>query len=190
MSERKNNNLIIFAKNRSIELDEYLLRPLDINDLVDYHEFTSDEETLKYDYPAHKTLEESLQMLVVWNLAQPLGKYGIEQKKTGKIIGNASLKLSDEGNLCEIGYTLNKNYWRRGIAYTCISALIDFAFLNLTIERIIAKVHEENISSITLLKKLGFRLVEKNKADSLREREFTELTYSLNKSDYTLINPL
>lgn len=81
LTNRKNNNLVALAKNKILYLEDFILRPLEINDLIDYHEITSDDETLKYDYPAHESLEESLQMLVVWNLSQPLGRYGIELKK-------------------------------------------------------------------------------------------------------------
>lgn len=60
--------------------------------------------------------------------------------------------------------------------------------MNLNIDKIVANVHENNVSSIGLLKKLNFSLTEKKKTDSMRESNFIELTYTLTKIDYSKIS--
>lgn len=69
--------LVNFSKYTTLETDRLVLKPLSLNDLNDYHEYSSDEETLKYDYLPHKTLQESEEGSVTWHLSAPLGKYGL-----------------------------------------------------------------------------------------------------------------
>lgn len=52
-------DLIGLAKMRTCDLGDYSLRLLRLGDLLDYHELTSNDAALKYDYPAHQDLEES-----------------------------------------------------------------------------------------------------------------------------------
>lgn len=170
-------NLLGLARLRTLDLGDYYLRPLALSDLLDYHEFTSNDEALQYDYPAHQDLEESLQSLVKWNLANPLGHYGIVAKKEDKLIGNISLTLSEDGETCTIGYALNYKYWRQGIGSFCVDQLLKAATNYLSIKEFQAKVHQENIGSIKLLEKLGFEKVGEEVASSLRYEEFVEESY-------------
>ena len=79
--------ILSLAKNRTLDLERLILRPLTQADLMDYHELTSDDEALKYDYPAHQTIEESEEMLVKWHLSIPFGKYGVYHKRMLKSLG-------------------------------------------------------------------------------------------------------
>ena len=170
-------NLVGLARLTTLDLGDYFLRPLEIGDLLDYHELTSNDEALQYDYPAHKDLEESLQMLVKWNLASPIGRYGIVNKQVNKLIGNISLTLSENGEVCTIGYAVNYNYWRQGIASFCVAQLLQVATNYLTIKEFQAKVHQGNTGGIKLLEKLGFKKVGEEETSSLRYDHFIELTY-------------
>lgn len=170
-------NLIALAKMRTCDLGDYSLRPLRLGDLLDYHELTSNDEALKYDYPAHQDLEESLAMLVKWHLASPLGRYGIVEKKSAKLIGNISLTLSEDGECCTIGYGINYRYWRRGIGSFCVGELLQLAANTLFLKEFQAKVHQDNRGSIKLLEKLGFEKVGEEVTSSLRYPQFIEETY-------------
>lgn len=166
-----------FSRNTTLETDRLLLKPLTIDNLKDYHEYSSDEETLKYDYLPHETLKESEEGLVIWHLSSPLGKYGIFLKSNGKLIGNINFKPETNEKVF-IGYTLNKKYWKRGYATEALQKLISLSFNQLGIKDILAKVHSENSASIALLTRLGFSLinVEKN-VKHYRGYTFKELTY-------------
>lgn len=74
MTDMHNSPLVYLAEHTHIETERLLLRPMIVGDLEDYHEYTSDADLLKYDYPEHPSLEESRYSLVVWNLSQPLGR--------------------------------------------------------------------------------------------------------------------
>ena len=150
--------LVNFSKNTILETDRLVLKPLSINDLDDYHEYSSDDETLKYDYLPHKTLKESEEGLVTWHLSAPLGKYGLFLKSSGKLIGNINFRPETNEKVF-VGYTLNKNYWKKGYATEALQKLISLSFTQLGIKQIFAKVHSENRASTALLLRLGFSLV-------------------------------
>lgn len=161
----KEDCLVVFAKNPELKTKRLLLRPMTLADLEDYHEYTSDEEVLKYDYPPHKDLAESETSLVVWNLAQPLGRYGIELTAEQKLIGNISLRPLENG-LCEIGYTLNKAYWRQGHGSEAVEALCHFALGKLRAKKVIAQTDSRNQASRALLEKVGFVNVAEKASNS------------------------
>lgn len=153
--------LIGFAKHRQVKTERLLLRPMSIKDLSDYHEYTSDDEVLRYDYFPHKDMAESELSLVKWNLSQPLGRYGIELLAEKKLIGNASLRPSQEGIL-EVGYTLNKTYWRQGMGTEVLQSLCHLAFEELAAQAVRATVVSDNQASIALLEKCGFQKTDEN----------------------------
>ena len=75
-----------------------------------------------------------------------------------KMIGKCILfQFSQQNHRAEIGYILNREYWRKGLMYQALEAVIDFAFNTLKLHRIEADVDMENAGSLGLLEKLGFR---------------------------------
>ena len=57
----------------------------------------------------------------------------------------------------EIGYWIAQDYWRKGIAYNAIVEITEFVFSNTDIVRIYASVFSENIPSMKLLLKSGYK---------------------------------
>jgi len=56
----------------------------------------------------------------------------------------------------EIGFMLNRDYWRQGLMYQALEAVITFAFDTLKLHRIEADTDPGNTGSLALLEKLGF----------------------------------
>ena len=79
----------------------------------------------------------------------------IELKGSHKMIGNIYMGKRDFESL-ELGYVLNKNYWRRGYAAESCTALLEQAFSN-GVHRIYAECDPRNQNSWRLLEALGFR---------------------------------
>lgn len=152
-----------FLENSVLDLPNLLLRPLSMEDLPDYHEYSSDPETLKYDYPAHENIEESRVMLIKWHLSNPAGRYGIFLKSEDKIIGNINFSPID--NEFFIGFTINKKYWRKGYGTEALTALANLAFQKTEIKQIMAEINTENQASKALLRKVGFQLKKSDQSE-------------------------
>ena len=77
----------------------------------------------------------------------------------GKIVGSISVERnSDRHQEGGIGYMLLTEHWSKGVATEAVSQMCKFAFRELSIETITAKVHMANIASLRVLEKNGFLL--------------------------------
>lgn len=75
----------------------------------------------------------------------------------GAVVGSVSMKnISHKMNYAEIGYGIDEEYQGKGVATDSVRLLIDMAFSESTLRKLIAYVHEENLASCRVLEKLGF----------------------------------
>ena len=79
------------------------------------------------------------------------------ERESGEKIG--VFGLVNENGYAEINYLLAPDAQHKGFAKEGITRLILYAFDTLKVNRVIAEIHKDNIPSITVIKKLGFKLV-------------------------------
>lgn len=60
-----------------------------------------------------------------------------------------------ENDTGELGWIINKNYWRNGFAYEAAKALIDYAKTEINVNHFLAHCDTENIASYKVMEKLG-----------------------------------
>jgi len=138
------------------------LRPLTEEDTGDMHAVYSDETTMAYwSNTPTKTIEETRQLVVRDIKAEKKGLalfWAIELKETGAVIGKCTLWQYDENNQrAEVGYILNRQFWRKGLMSETLAAMIDYAFSGLGLHRLEADTDVNNTASLALLEKLGFQ---------------------------------
>ena len=74
-------------------------------------------------------------------------RWAIINKESKEFIGDIGLYNIDfYSNNTEIGYTIEKNFWGKGVASECIKAIENFAFEILDMNRIIDMIDSNNIS--------------------------------------------
>jgi len=76
--------------------------------------------------------------------------------KDGTMIGDIGVHFIDEYQ-AELGYTLSPLHQHQGYAFEAVSVVIDELFLSFKKHRITASADPDNVNSIRLLEKLGFR---------------------------------
>ena len=175
----------------TLETTRLIIRPFVMEDLIDVHRLfdielnTDDLHTEKMD-----TMKERSKWLEwsVLNYAQlaklyqpPYGDRAIMMKKTGKFIGscgyvpclmpfeqlpnfsyyNASGKLGHATPEFGLFYAISPSHQRQGYASEAAQVLVDYAFQNLDLKRVIATTDFHNNASIGVMRRLGMR-VEKN----------------------------
>ncbi|MEW6734470.1 MAG: GNAT family protein [Acidobacteriota bacterium] len=85
-------------------------------------------------------------------------QFAIELKESNQLIGDCGLKInSEDGQQGEIGFTISREYQGKGYGGEAVCCVLDFAFSNLTLHRIVAITDCRNLSSVALLERLGFR---------------------------------
>jgi RimJ/RimL family protein N-acetyltransferase len=84
-------------------------------------------------------------------------QFAVELKETGRLIGDCGLKTAEDGRQGEVGFTLSREHQGKGFAFEAVSRLLDYAFGDLGLHRIVAVADQENASSVALLERLGMR---------------------------------
>lgn len=87
-----------------------------------------------------------------------------------------------EHRKAELGYWLLPEYWRMGIITEAAAKVIDYAFTEMNLHRIMAEVEDDNAGSIATLKKLGFVYEGTQRECEIKEGRF------LNLEMYALLN--
>jgi len=89
------------------------------------------------------------------------GIYAVEQKQTGKVMGEASVFNSfNDLKQPEVGYIIARNYWNQKYGIEIVNGLINYCKHTLLAERIVAQMYADNIYSARLCKKAGMQLYE------------------------------
>jgi [ribosomal protein S5]-alanine N-acetyltransferase len=88
-----------------------------------------------------------------------LGKFPVFLKETGEIIGTCGIEayFVDGIEEREIGYRLNLAHWGQGYATEAARALMKYGLEELKIPRLIAFAAPQNVGSVAIIEKLGFR---------------------------------
>lgn len=138
------------------------LRPSIPSDAQGMFAMLSDPESMKYwsDKPV-ADLDAATEVLNRDLESDAQGKsmcWAITFPGQDKMIGKCILfQFSQTNHRAEIGYLLNRRYWRQGLMYQALEAVIGFAFDTLKLNRIEADVDTQNAGSLGILEKLGFK---------------------------------
>lgn len=140
------------------------IRPVDIKDAKAMFKYRSDPNTNRFLGLRPKSLNDVSDFIRKTerkiNIPGSWYQFVIIEKTSNNLIGDIGVHfLEDDSNnkQVEIGYTLDKDFRGKGYANEALIKIIDYLFCQLTKHRIIASIDPENINSIKLIKKLGFR---------------------------------
>jgi ribosomal-protein-alanine N-acetyltransferase len=149
---------------QSVETNRLLLRELVADDFEDVFQIKSDDRVVKYLTWGPSNREQTLNSLLKQIGFQSeenrkIYVLAVELKSIKKVIGNALFMVQDDDfEIAEIGYFINSNFWKRGYGEEIVYGLLNLGFRQFRLHRIYAICDVENLGSINLLKKVGFRL--------------------------------
>jgi [ribosomal protein S5]-alanine N-acetyltransferase len=86
------------------------------------------------------------------------GLFSVVHRADGVLIGDCGLERMEIG--VELGYDLRGDYWRRGLATEAATAVRDFAFDQLGLDRLVSFIRVGNQASRRVAEKVGMSLVE------------------------------
>lgn len=156
--EIQKNYLLLLAENQRIETPRLWLRPVTMADANDLFEYASDEETTEFVFPMHQSLSDTKIAIATHFLAAPLGKFAIEEKTSGKMIGTIDLRIDPLKEVGELGYTLNKAFWGQGLVPEAAGMLLYVGFEKLALVRIHALHDQRNYRSGRVMEKIGMKV--------------------------------
>ncbi len=169
---------------QTIHTERLMLTPLGMKYLETVHEYASDPENTEYMLCLpNETIEETKEFVqnaqLEWAKDKPsFYEFAILYEK--QHIGAVSIYLNEDAS-GELGWIINKRYWRQGITYEAASALLQYAKKELNVHHFIAHCDSENIASYKIMEKLGMSRTgasggRKNRGS---EEERTEYVYEL-----------
>lgn len=161
----------IFEVFPELSTERLKLRRITQEDAESIYKLLSDPEVIKHDTFELFTNIEQAKNIIKWFDQEYKQKHstfwGISLKDEPEIIGFCKCEIEVPKVRADFGYDLRSEYWNMGIMTEALSAIVDFAFHTLEINRIEATISTENIASIRVLEKLGFV-----KEGILRERSY------------------
>lgn len=121
----------------------------------------SDEETMRYyGREPMRTMEEAQQLVA--GMADRYARraairWCLTLKGEEQVIGSCGCHEFDQGfHRAEIGYEINRAYWRQGLMSEAVAAMLTYGFGELGLHRVEAMIDMRNEASRRLLLKLGF----------------------------------
>jgi ribosomal-protein-alanine N-acetyltransferase len=147
----------ILYDNERLETERLTLRKAAKSDAPDMLEYASDEDTVKYlNWAGAKTIDEVMAGIIGFHWSRP-GVWVIELKENKKCIGAIDIRLEPGHEKSEAGYVLNRDYWNKGYMTEALTAVIDFCFGVLELNRVETYHYVGNEASGRVMQKCGMR---------------------------------
>ena len=144
-----------------IETERLLLREYTMDDFAALYEIMSDAETMQH-YPAPFD-ETRTRRWIEWN-RENYSKYGfglwaVVLRENNEFIGDCGITIQNiDGKLLpEIGYHINKKYWKQGFASEAAQAVRDWAFENTNYQSLYSYCKYTNVASYKTAEAIGMR---------------------------------
>ncbi len=146
-----------------LDTDRLLLRRMRMDDASDMFAYGSDPEVSRtVSFNTHLSIDDSRAFLstVIDGYARgDRASWGIVHRGDRRFIGTIGFaSIREGGYVGEVGYALNRHYWRQGLMTEALRAVIDFGFRHMELRRIEAVCRTDNIGSYRVMEKAGMRL--------------------------------
>jgi RimJ/RimL family protein N-acetyltransferase len=85
-------------------------------------------------------------------------QFAVALRDTDQLIGDLGLHVQvHDARQAQFGITLNRAYQGMGLATEALTAVLDYAFINLDLHRLVAIVDVENERAAALMERVGLR---------------------------------
>lgn len=183
--------MLIHRGTQTIETENLILRPFNKNDIpYVFKNWASDEEVVKYlTWPAHNEIKMS-EIYVKSELKQYVNRdhynWAIVLKGLNEPIGSiGAVEIDHRAEKVEIGYSLGKKWWNKGLMTEALNTVIKYFFDVVSVNRVEAKHDVENEASGKVMLKSGLQFEGRSKESDWNNRGIVDTDlYGLTKSEY------
>lgn len=138
----------------TLETDRCRLRAASTGDAENFSSLVSDAKVRQYLGGPLSTEEAETRFHKL--LADREGSYWIIEKKSeGEFVGLISLDPHHDGADTEVSFQILPKFSGRGIATEVVTAVLDYAFAELKLPKVVAETQAANAASRRLLEKVG-----------------------------------
>ncbi|HHC6584252.1 TPA: GNAT family N-acetyltransferase [Vibrio parahaemolyticus] len=125
---------------------------LELYNHPDFYRFVGDKQ-MRTDYEAARYIKENMLRM---EEKKGVSLLVVEDKQTTQPLGICGLVTRDTLNAYDIGYGFLPSAYGQGFAIEAAKAVIEYAKQAMQLSQLVAITNNDNIRSISLLKKLGF----------------------------------
>lgn len=141
-----------------IETERLLLRPFRLSDADDVLAYAQDREWSRYlrllprPYEREHAEQFVARQLLLDRITHPAWAITLE----GTVIGGVNLTIRLEHCSAEMGYSVARKHWNKGICTEAARAVIDSAFrAHQDLNRVYARADSDNVASQRVMEKVG-----------------------------------
>lgn len=170
------------------ETERLILREILPSDADKMFELDSDPEVHRFlgndPVKSIDQITDAIQFIRQQYIDNGIGRWAVVKKSTDEFIGWAGLKFVTEitnhhKDYYDLGYRLIRKHWENGYATEAAVASLKYAFEKISTDEVFAMAETENINSINILKKSGFRWIEKFDLEGIEH-----LWFQIKKTDF------
>jgi len=174
-----------------LKCDDILIRDVTFNDADDFYEYAKSEDVgPNAGWKPIPSLEIARRIISSYILSKDV--FAIEYIPDKKMIGTMSIYnygVRKYNKMRQIGFSLSKDYWNRGIMTKALKMVIDYLFSETDCEIIEIGHHVDNFRSKRVIEKCGFLYDGRfSKYKVLYDGRLIDADfYSMTKEDYERI---
>ncbi len=152
----------IFAEFPVLETERLRLRMVCSGDVTAVFEILGDEQVTRYyGLEPYTSIDQAVERIHVYqqNFRKRRAiRWGITFKDDDWLLGTVGImNWKPRFFNAALGYDLARRYWRQGIMFEALTAVLQYAFTTMQMNRLEAFVMPQNKPSSQLLEKLGFQ---------------------------------
>jgi RimJ/RimL family protein N-acetyltransferase len=173
-----------------LKTEHLILRPINIKDANAIFKYRSDKLTNQYQGWIPNNIDDVYEFIKKtakdFNIADSWFQMVLINKETNVLIGDIGIHFLDKENKqVEIGCTIAKDQQGKGYATEALRKVIDYLFSILNKHRVIGSVDPNNVQSIKMLERLGFRKEAHFKESILANGQWTDdIIYAILKKEW------
>ena len=187
------NGFDAYAYMPDLDTPRLRLRKLTMQDAHDIYHYSKDFEVARHVlWDAHRSIGESRAylrfMLRKYRMKEP-ASWGIEYTATREIIGTIGFMWIQHDNAsAEIGYSLSRDYWNRGIMTEALKAVIEYGFSFLNLNRIEAQHETTNPASGAVMRKCHMQKEGTLRSRLMNKGKYVDVDlYAILKKDFVAL---
>ena len=149
-----------FDRMQGLHTDRLTIRKMAMHDAGDMFEYSRDPEVARHVlWDAHRSIGETRAYirytLRKYRMGEP-ASWVIVLNETERVIGTIGFMwYQRENSAAEVGYSLSRAYWNKGLMTEALRCVLDFAFNVMRIHRVEAQHEIENPASGVVMRKAG-----------------------------------
>jgi len=174
-----------------------LLRPLHAGDAAEVHRLVNDWAVVRMlsrlPFPYPRRLTDDWIASTGRQMEAGTGYHlAITGEEDGRevVVGCVGLRLDGKRGVGSLGFWVGRRFWGHGVATEAAEAVSRWALAALPVERLVADVAEDNLGSLAVLRRIGFREVGRGRERFLaRGGEHPVIRFEASRADLALVGP-